>query len=462
MDHFCTRTARRRVVAMLAAGGVLVTLAAMPPVSAQDLGDRKERITQEIDRSEAQLDQSSAQLVTATGDLKNAEVRLSRARNTLAQTRGELAAAQALDSRMQAELAAAVRDLDRARTELVHTRGRVREQEALLGRIAVATYESGDPALMGLSMVLTTQDTVQLASQLSSVRSVLDKEAVTLDRLEASRVILAVRRATFEEARLVVARQRAAAAANLERKQLLESRAENAEASIEELVAVRSQAREAAAEAKTEDLRRLADLEVERERISELLQRRAEAARRRAAAAAAAAAAEAEARAEARAAREAARDAAQARDRKPVRHHLAPAPAPSPPSNELLYPVDGYVTSSYGMRFHPVYRRWSLHDGTDFGASCGTPVRAAASGTVIAAYYNSAYGNRVIIDHGYRRGVGLGTSYNHLSAYSTYVGQDVQRGDVIGYVGTTGFSTGCHLHFMVFENGATVDPMTWL
>jgi murein DD-endopeptidase MepM/ murein hydrolase activator NlpD len=114
------------------------------------------------------------------------------------------------------------------------------------------------------------------------------------------------------------------------------------------------------------------------------------------------------------------------------------------------------------MRFHPVYHRWALHDGTDFGAACGTPIHAAARGTVIAVYFNEGYGNRVIMDNGFHGGVGLGTAYNHLSAYSTFVGQKVKRGDIIGYVGTTGYSTGCHLHFMVFENGATVNPMHWL
>jgi murein DD-endopeptidase MepM/ murein hydrolase activator NlpD len=59
-------------------------------------------------------------------------------------------------------------------------------------------------------------------------------------------------------------------------------------------------------------------------------------------------------------------------------------------------------------------------------------------------------------------GINLATSYNHMSGYSAYVGQHVNRGDVIGYVGETGYATGCHLHFMVYENGATVDPMTWL
>ncbi len=67
-----------------------------------------------------------------------------------------------------------------------------------------------------------------------------------------------------------------------------------------------------------------------------------------------------------------------------------------------------------------------------------------------------------MVDHGLHRGVGLGTAYNHLSAYATSVGEEVARGEVIGYVGNTGYSTGCHLHFMVFENGATVNPMGWL
>jgi murein DD-endopeptidase MepM/ murein hydrolase activator NlpD len=77
-------------------------------------------------------------------------------------------------------------------------------------------------------------------------------------------------------------------------------------------------------------------------------------------------------------------------------------------------------------------------------------------------YYNGGYGNRVIIDHGVQKGVSLSTSYNHLSQFGTFIGDTVEQGEVIGYVGTTGYSTGCHLHFMVYENGGTVDPMSWL
>jgi murein DD-endopeptidase MepM/ murein hydrolase activator NlpD len=129
----------------------------------------------------------------------------------------------------------------------------------------------------------------------------------------------------------------------------------------------------------------------------------------------------------------------------------------------LSWPVTNtYITSPYGMRLHPILHIWKLHDGTDFHATCGTPVYAAADGRVLSEYYNAGYGNRVIIDHGLVRGVSLATSYNHLTSFVAQTGEQVHRGQLIAYSGTTGYSTGCHLHFMVYVNGATVDPMTWL
>ena len=80
---------------------------------------------------------------------------------------------------------------------------------------------------------------------------------------------------------------------------------------------------------------------------------------------------------------------------------------------------------------------------------------------MLEEYYQSAWGNRVIIDHGFQQGVGLATISNHLSSYAVGVGARVRRGDVIGYVGTTGWSTGCHLHFTVLQNGVAVDPQSW-
>ncbi len=132
------------------------------------------------------------------------------------------------------------------------------------------------------------------------------------------------------------------------------------------------------------------------------------------------------------------------------------------PSNYLSYPAVGPTTSGFGMRWHPVLQKWMLHDGLDWGISCGTPVYAAAPGEVIRAGWRaSGWGNQVLVDHGIHRGIDLVTSYNHLSSIVKF-GGSVKRGQLIGYSGTTGYSTGCHLHFGTYEDGTPVNPRAWL
>ena len=124
--------------------------------------------------------------------------------------------------------------------------------------------------------------------------------------------------------------------------------------------------------------------------------------------------------------------------------------------------MNGDVTSPFGWRTHPIYGYRSLHDGIDFGAACGTPIRAAADGTVSREYFQTAWGNRIIIDHGCpprRRARDDLQPPQRLRRRAPV--QHVKRGQVVGYVGTTGWSTGCHLHFTVLQNGTAVDPMNW-
>lgn len=128
-------------------------------------------------------------------------------------------------------------------------------------------------------------------------------------------------------------------------------------------------------------------------------------------------------------------------------------------SGGYVRPVGGPITSSYGYRTHPVLGYSKLHDGVDFGASCGTPVHSVQSGTVIAVEYNGASGKRVKVDHGN----GVVTGYYHLQSYGTSVGATVEAGEVVGYVGSTGRSTGCHLHFAKMdEAGNYSNPMSLL
>ena len=127
-------------------------------------------------------------------------------------------------------------------------------------------------------------------------------------------------------------------------------------------------------------------------------------------------------------------------------------------TGRLGWPLSGPVTSPFGWRVHPILHVKRFHTGIDIGVGYGTPIHAADSGTVIYATWMSGYGNVIIIDHG----GGISTLYAHQSSLAVGTGARVTRGQVIGYVGSTGFSTGPHLHFEVRLNGTPVDPLAYL
>ena len=127
-----------------------------------------------------------------------------------------------------------------------------------------------------------------------------------------------------------------------------------------------------------------------------------------------------------------------------------------------VYPVDARLNSNFGWRVHPIYGTRKLHAGVDFPVACGVPVGAAHSGRVIATTHNSGAGNKLILSHGVMNGHLVTTSYHHLQGFAKSVGDQVSAGDKIGYVGTTGSSTGCHLHFETHEDGNAVNPAKFL
>jgi murein DD-endopeptidase MepM/ murein hydrolase activator NlpD len=139
------------------------------------------------------------------------------------------------------------------------------------------------------------------------------------------------------------------------------------------------------------------------------------------------------------------------RDSVERRHALASA-TPS------VWPVAGWLTSYFGNRRDPITKDPDFHPGLDISADYGQPVLATADATVSSAAPNGAYGNMVTLDHGY----GIVTKYGHLSRFAVMGGQRVKRGDVIGYVGSTGRSTGAHIHYEIWMNGHLTNPMTLL
>ena len=415
--------------AFASALGVLATTASTPqapavtasdPDKTDDLKDRKSDITDRLHGAHSDLDESSAQLQAAVRALSAAQAKLDDAQEVLARTRGQLQAAIALDQQMQEKLAAAEQRLEEAEEALADARHEVTDAEEKLADFVVTSYEYGSPSMVSLGIVLNGGSPSEYGERVSLADAVSQAQAATIDRLEANEELSEAREATVEALRDEVAQQREEAAENLVRKRELEAQAQEQTREVQELVAERQAAEQRAEQAKQVDLQRIKTLEAKREQIKDRLQRIAE-------------------------------------------RQNGPGITVNNSGGWLSWPVtDTYITSPYGMRLHPILHYWKLHDGTDFGADCGTPVYAAASGTVVSAYYDDAYGNRITINHGNVNGVALATSYNHLTSFTVGYGAHVKRGQLIAYSGTTGWSTGCHLHFMVYENGSTVDPMSWL
>lgn len=389
---------------------------------ADDLKDKKNQVEREIKGAHQDLDESSSQLRQATERLASAQEQLGVAKTRLATARGKVEVAQERDAQMQAELATAEQELADAEAALVQGGiDRDAQREKVASTVA-DMYSEGDPELIAFASLLDADTTEELTRRDGVRDVVIGQEAREYDELKAAEVLLEVRETQVTEARDAVALKRQAAAEHLALMQELEAEQQAAKDSVVSLVLERRDARVGAREARQADLAKLRKLEKEQKKIEEMLRKRALAALRR----------------------------ARARSQ---------AGASGPATGVLLHPTDGYVTSPFGYRTHPIYHYWGLHDGVDFGGGCGTPLRAAADGKVVSSYFSGVYGNRLVIDNGALAGRGIATIYNHATSYTVGVGDRVQQGQVIGFEGSTGWSTGCHLHFTVMANGTAVDPM---
>lgn len=412
LRSFPRATRRRAMVACLAM--VLAALPlALPQASADDLKHRKHQMHHHVRHAKAQLDESSGALRRATGRLEAARTELAAAHRHLAHTRGKLAAARILDAQMQARLAAAKRELAGARQDVASSQVDIGEKKADIGRIAVENYQGGSPSLMGITAMLNAQQPTDVITQLNTVGNLMSRESNALDRLEAAKALLVVREQQVEKSKEQVAAERAAAAANLARRKRLEEQAAAERTQVAQLVATRRDARAHARTVRAHDLRQLKKLQRQEEQIKRKILARA-------------------------------------------RH--ARGGYKGSTGGFLYRPLPGVITSPYGWRIHPIYHYWGLHDGVDMASPCGTPERAAGTGRVVAEYYSSVWGHRLYLDLGQVNGKNMTVIYNHIARYRVHTGAHVRRGEVVAYEGTTGWSTGCHLHFTVMLNGNPVNP----
>jgi murein DD-endopeptidase MepM/ murein hydrolase activator NlpD len=449
--------APRRAVAVLAgltcAAGVVVPA---PAQAASDPGVQKRKVDSRIDRLEDHLDDTSAKLKKSYTALKSTQAQIPGAREALQQAEAAAAEADRANTVAAQELEVARANEKKARAELERTTKEVEDGRAKLAQFAAQIYQ--EQGFGQLDVALSSTDPQQFADRIALVDTVMDVQGQTMehlateqasqraleDHLSALRADSAVKKKAAEEALAKAEAARRVAADAKARLEALAASQEQQTADFEDQVAA--------------DKKQLAAMRAEQARLQKILEERAAEARRRAAEAARKkAAAEAAARKKAQQEK-----ASRSSGGGTSSGGSSPSGGSSSSSSYLSAPVrSGWVSSEFGNRYHPLLHIWRLHAGRDYAANCGTPVYAAASGTVIMAGPTYGYGNRIVIDHGLQRGVGLATTYNHLSGFAVG-GGGVSRGQLIGYVGSTGTSTGCHLHFETLENGSFADPRRWL
>ncbi len=422
------RTARRRLAAASVAGAVSLGVLAAPAAQADDhkLKDRQKHVQGQIHSASKDLDESSARMRRAAAALDQARAQLGQARDELHAAQAKRDAAHLREQELQDRLRSAEARLAQAQADVTQGEQAVSDQRDEVTDTVTSIYEQGDPALLAFSSMLDAQDPSDLTRRMEANNVIVGRETRAYDGLHAAEVLLQVREGEVQQARDDVAQQRREAARHLVVMRQLVAQTHDAKDKVRQLVDSRRTAKQGAVAAHQKDRRQLANLRAHERKIKQRIMRQAR-----------------------RAARQAARS----------HHHVGYRGSTG---GFLERPVaNSYVTSPFGWREHPIYHYWGLHDGDDFHAPCGTPLHAAGTGHVMSEYYSSVWGNRLYLNLGIVNGKNVTVIYNHLTRYAVGSGATVARGQVVGYAGTTGWSTGCHLHFTVMVNGTAVDPMKW-
>jgi murein DD-endopeptidase MepM/ murein hydrolase activator NlpD len=383
-----------------------------------DPNDDKARVDKQLADAAAHLEIASARAQQAAAEYAAAVAALPGAEAALAEAQGRVAAAEAAARQAEREAETARTEQAGADRQYTAAAGQVDVARGEVGRFAAATYKGENLRLF--DSLVNAGTPTKLAVRLGYLDRVAGAQQSALARVTAARGQVREQRSLVAAATRRAEQASAAAARALADSQAAAARALRAKERVTALIAQKENAVTTANSERSAVLARYEELKAESARV------------------------EAELRAAAR------------------RHARAAAPVAPQGSAYFLTPVRGHKTSGFGSRFHPIFHVWLLHSGLDLGAPFGSPIVAAADGEVVQAGWRGGYGNYTCIYHGEYQGKGLATCYGHQSQIGVHTGQQVRRGEVIGRVGSTGNSTGPHLHFEVRRDGVPEDPENWL
>jgi murein DD-endopeptidase MepM/ murein hydrolase activator NlpD len=393
-----------------------------------DPRDDKGRVDRQIQQTEATLEAATDRARQAAVEHDAASAALPGAEAAAADAKGRAIGAEAAARQAQRDSEVAKAAEETARSAYAAAATDVERGRDDVSAFVAAAYK-GSGFLMA-NTILESGSPSELATRIGYLDHIAADQQRAMDVLTAARFAAKQRRDGA-----LLARERAERAADEARRALDEARAaqaaaEEAAANVRALIAKTAETEAIANQERSSVLARYEELKAESERIAAQLRALA------------------------------AQEAARAR----ARNRPGSVQNPAPPSSGayFLMPVHGWKSSNFGMRFDPYYHVWQLHAGVDLAAAGGSPIVAGAAGRVVRAGWAGGYGNYTCLYHGEYQDKGLATCYAHQSKILVSVGQQVGRGEVIGRVGTTGASTGYHLHFEVRLDGTPVQPLDWL
>lgn len=376
------------------------------PAGAQS-SQQLDQIQEDLREAREKVEAADAEREDLLSQIEASERRAGRIGAKVEALSADLAVADSKLGQIQTSLDVTQAQLRRWGRKLERTRAELDAQRDTLGQRAAAAYMLGPAGI--LDVVLGAEDLGSLTDRATYVQSVIGADNALLSGIEVTREALAGQEERIAEFEAVLAQERDRLADEVDR--IAGLRAE--QAALQGAVLDEIENREAI----------LADVEAEKKKwvaaVEELQARSAQIA---------------------------------------GQIQSGGSSGSGNPNAQLFYPAPGPITSGYGMRVHPIFGTERFHAGVDIDAECGDPIWSAETGKVLSAGSNGGYGIATVVDHG----DGLSTLYAHQSATSVSAGAVVERGQRIGTVGTTGFSTGCHLHFEVRINGEPVDPAPYL
>ncbi|MHB1063869.1 MAG: peptidoglycan DD-metalloendopeptidase family protein [Georgenia sp.] len=437
-------TLRRAGVAMLVGLSLIGPAALAQAESRDDLVRQQQENADRREKLQSDLEGLDEEIVEAHIALEDVRAQLPRAEAALAEAQADLAAAAREQEQVAGRLGVAEEEARTIETAIAAGGEKIASTRAAMGELARSTYR-GENTVSAIEVVLDAGSTEEFLQGYAVRETAVRVQTQVLDELETLAAVTANQHARQEAVTGRIGELKVAADAAVATADAARATAERHAAEVRELEADMS-ALTATLESRKGDVAdQIASIQAENDQLSadiaaiDAANRREEEERRR------------------KAAQDAA--AAQAAGR--------PAPAPAPPAGNgrLIPPVPNplYVTSPYGVRWYPITGGYWMHLGTDIRSACGNPQYAAAAGTVVSTkppWATGTSGNQVIVNNGLIDGQSTVTVYNHLSRFAVSPGQQVSQGQVIAYTGDTGKVTGCHVHFEVWKNGKSLDPMS--